>query len=107
MEASLAHPSPKVVKSLGRTDQKVADHVTTNTKGESVMAVEVHLTGKSMEQRIADRLKNSGDTAHADVSVVHGTGPTRTHTNIHYSRAQKYGEGVQGEDINGKRRGVV
>jgi hypothetical protein len=29
--------------------------------------VEVKLTGKPMEQRIADRLKNSGDTANADV----------------------------------------
>jgi hypothetical protein len=68
---------------------------------------EVHLTGKSMAERIADRLKNSGDAAHADVSVVHGTGPTRTHTNLHYSRQQQYGEGRPGEDINGNRRGVV
>jgi hypothetical protein len=62
--------------------------------------VEVHHSGKSMEQRVADRLKNSGDAAHADHSVVHGTGPTRAHTNIHNSRNQTYGEGRQGEDIN-------
>jgi hypothetical protein len=69
---------------------------------------EVKLTGKSMEQRIADRLKNSGDTAHADHSVVHGTGPTRTHTNLHYSRVTDYGKGNPGEgDIEGHKRGVV
>jgi hypothetical protein len=68
---------------------------------------EVKLTGKSMAERVSDRLRNSGDTAHADVSVVHGTGPTRTHTNLHFSRAQQYGEGVPGEDIHGHRRGQV
>jgi hypothetical protein len=46
------------------------------------MAVEVKHSGKSMEQRIADRLKNSGDPR-ADHHALHGTGPTRTHTNIH------------------------
>jgi hypothetical protein len=60
-----------------------------------------------MEQRVADRLKNSGDAAHADVSVVHGTGPTRTHTNVHHSRVTQYGEGVQGHDIVGNKRGQV
>jgi hypothetical protein len=48
------------------------------------MSVEVRHTGKSMEQRIADRLKNSGDPR-ADHHAVHGTGPTRTHTNIHHA----------------------
>ena len=47
------------------------------------MAVEVRHSGKSMEQRIADRLKPSGDPR-ADHHVVHGTGPTRTHTFIHH-----------------------
>jgi hypothetical protein len=69
---------------------------------------EVKHSGKSMEQRIADRLKNSGDTAHADHSVVHGTGPTRTHTNLHFSRNTDYGKGNPGEgDIHGHKRGVV
>jgi hypothetical protein len=66
---------------------------------------EVKLTGKSMEQRIADRLKNSGDTEHAHHSVVHGTGPTRTHTNIHYSRQHSYGPDAKGVGIDGKTRG--
>jgi hypothetical protein len=47
------------------------------------MAVEVRHSGKSMEQRIADRLKPSGDPR-ADHHAVHGTGPTRTHTFIHH-----------------------
>ena len=68
--------------------------------------VEIKHSGKSMEQRVADRLKNSGDTAHADQSVVHGTGPTRAHTNIHHSRVTSYGEDNKGEPgIDGRMRG--
>jgi hypothetical protein len=85
---------------------RVHDLAMMRAKGETVM-VEVHLTGKSMEARIADRLKSSGDAAHADHSVVHGTGPTRTHTNIHNSRNTDYGPGHVGVDINGQKRGVV
>jgi hypothetical protein len=45
---------------------------------------EVRLTGKPLEQRIADRLKPSaGNNSGADVTAVHGTGPTRTITSIH------------------------
>ena len=67
---------------------------------------EVKLTGPSMEQRIANRLKNSGDTAHADHHAVHGTGPTRTHTQIHNSRNLSYGEDNKGEgSINNRPRG--
>jgi hypothetical protein len=70
--------------------------------------VQVKHSGKSMEQRVADRLKNSGDAAHADHSVVHGTGPVRTHTNIHNTRNQQYGEGHPGEgDVFGRKRDVV
>jgi hypothetical protein len=72
------------------------------------MAHEVKLTGKSMEQRVADRLKTSGDTANADHSVVHGTGPTRTHTHIfHGGTAKQHGQGQLGVDIHGNRRGTV
>ena len=67
-----------------------------------------HHSGNSPEQRVAARLKTSGDTANADRSVVHGTGPTRTHTNIDHSRNEQYGEGHPGEgDINQNKRGVV
>jgi hypothetical protein len=67
---------------------------------------EVHLTGKSMEQRISDRLKPScgGDY---DVEVANGTGPTRCVTTIDYSRNRTWGDGEVGVDINGNRRGVV
>jgi len=68
--------------------------------------VELRLKGKSMDQRIADRLKNSGDVAHADHHAVHGTGPTRAHTNIHHSRVTSYGEDNKGEPgIDGAMRG--
>jgi hypothetical protein len=60
------------------------------------------------EQRIADRLKNSGDTQHADHVVQKGSGPTRTATNLHHSRNRQYGSGDEGVgDIHGNKRGVV
>jgi hypothetical protein len=62
---------------------------------------------RSMEQRIADRLKPScGD---ADVQVTHGTGPTRAVTAIHSSgSAKRHGEVSRGEgDLAGRPRGVV
>jgi hypothetical protein len=46
---------------------------------------DIKLTGPSMEERIANRLKNSGEGATPDVSVQKGEGPLRTHTNIHHS----------------------
>jgi len=68
--------------------------------------VEVKHSGKSMEQRVADRLKTSGDVAHADVHAVHGTGPTRAHNHIHHSRVTSYGEDNKGEgDVFGRPRG--
>jgi hypothetical protein len=70
--------------------------------------VEVKHSGKSMEQRVADRLKTSGDSAHTDHHAVHGTGPTRTHTHVHDTRNQQYGEGHPGEgDVRGNKRTVV
>jgi hypothetical protein len=49
------------------------------------MASEIKLTGPSMEQRLADRLRNSGSGANPDVSVKQGEGGQRVHTNIHHS----------------------
>jgi hypothetical protein len=46
------------------------------------MTVEVKHSGKSMEQRVADRLKSSGDPR-ADVITKHGEGPTRVFHHIH------------------------
>ena len=66
-----------------------------------------HHAGATPEARIAHRLRNSGDTKNADHVVQTGNSPNRVFTNVHHSRAQQYGEGVQGNDIHGNRRGVV
>jgi hypothetical protein len=68
---------------------------------------EVKLTGPSMEQRVANRQRPSGDTKHADHTMEHGTGPTRLRMEVHHSRNQQYSDGVRGVDINGNKRGVV
>ena len=68
--------------------------------------VEVKHSGKSMEQRIADRLRNSGGEE-VDHHAVHGTGPTRTHTNIHL-RGAVHQRGADNKDepgIDGQMRG--
>lgn len=44
--------------------------------------------GKSPEQRIADRLRNSGGDLPADVRAKHGEGARRTFHNIHHSGGQ-------------------
>ena len=66
-----------------------------------------HHAGATPEACIANRLRNSGgEEAHHH--AVHGTGPTRTHTNIDHSRNEQYGDGHPGEgDIRGNKRGVV
>jgi hypothetical protein len=67
--------------------------------------VETKLTGKSLEERLRDRTKNSGDVAHADHVV---TGDKGIRTNIHRTRVQQYGENHPGEgDIFNRPRGVA
>jgi hypothetical protein len=53
----------------------------------------------SMAERVAKRLRNSGDVKHADVSTTHGTGPTRTHTQIHHSANHVQPRDVRDRDI--------
>ncbi len=67
-----------------------------------------HHAGATPEARIANRLRNSGGEE-ADHHAVHGTGPTRTHTNIHNpGSARQHGTPNAGEgDIQGNKRGVV
>jgi hypothetical protein len=67
-----------------------------------------HDQPQSMSEGIAKRLRNSGGEE-ADHHAVHGTGPTRTHTNIHNpGSARRHGDVNRGEgDINNKPRGVV
>jgi hypothetical protein len=43
-----------------------------------------HHAGGTPEARIGSRLRNSGDPR-ADHHAVHGSGPLRTHTNIHHA----------------------
>ena len=47
------------------------------------MTVEVHLKGKSMEERIRDRGKNSGEGAKPDTIVKTGDSDRRTYHNLH------------------------
>ena len=54
--------------------------------------VEVGHSGKSMEQRAADRLKPSGDTENADHLVQKGEGPTRLRMEVHHSRVHAWGD---------------
>jgi hypothetical protein len=65
-----------------------------------------HPAGGTPEARIANRLKNSG-SPEADVDAVHGTGPTRTHTNIHSTgHVLSRGPDNKGEgSITGQPRG--
>jgi hypothetical protein len=51
---------------------------------ETEMAVEVK-QAKSEAQKIAERLRNSGEGSNPNVHTKHGEGPLRTHTNIHHS----------------------
>jgi hypothetical protein len=53
--------------------------------------MEVKHSGKSMEQRIRDKL-NPSCSPNADVHVTQGEGPTRVHTAIHHSGQQQRGE---------------
>ena len=48
------------------------------------MTAEIKLTGPSMEERIAKRLRSSGDPK-SDYHKQMGSGPTRTHTHGFHS----------------------
>jgi hypothetical protein len=48
----------------------------------------VKLTGKPMQQRLDDRLQNSGSGAKPDQTVKHGEGARRTFHNLHFSSSQ-------------------
>jgi hypothetical protein len=46
-----------------------------------------HPAGATPEERIRNRLRNSGEGAHADVVTQQGEGPTRVFHNVHPSAA--------------------
>jgi hypothetical protein len=58
----------------------------------------------SMQDRINARLGNSGQgkDVRPDAHVVKGSGPTRTHTNLHFS-AGVHGTKRQGRDSDGSQ----
>jgi hypothetical protein len=62
---------------------------------------EIKYMGKSPQERINDRLKNSGGDLPADIRTKHGEGPTRTFTNIHHSAANHGLARRKGGDANG------
>jgi hypothetical protein len=71
--------------------------------------VEVRLTGNPLEQRLSDRLKNSGDEKRADIVTKHGDGARRTFHNIfHSGNARTQGQPDPGEPgIDGRKRDKV
>jgi hypothetical protein len=73
---------------------------------------EVKYHGKGPQERLSDRLKNSGGNyegyQHLMAHVVHEGYPTRTITNIHHGgTAKQHGEEVAGVDLYGRKRGGV
>lgn len=54
--------------------------------------VKYNKEGGTPEQRVSNRLRNSGETKEADHVIQRGDGPTRTFTNIHNpGSARKHG----------------
>jgi hypothetical protein len=67
--------------------------------------VEIKHSGKSMEQRIRDRYKNSGGEE-ADFTTKVGEGPTRLFHNAHHKgNVLQRGPDEKGVDIYGNTRG--
>jgi hypothetical protein len=65
------------------------------------VAVENRIMGKSMEKRIADRLRNSGEGSDPNIHTRHGEGPTRVHHNIHHA-GHYVQPGTQAKETDGK-----
>ena len=66
-----------------------------------------HHAGATADARIKHRLRPSNDTANDDSVTTVGHSPNRTVTSVHHSRVQQYGQGREGVDIHGNKRGVV
>jgi hypothetical protein len=49
---------------------------------------DVRYNGPPPEQRIRDRLRNSGDGTAPNVHVTQGEGPRRVHVNIHHGGSE-------------------
>jgi hypothetical protein len=66
-----------------------------------------HHAGATAEERINNRLRNSGDAPNADAVIQKGESPLRTYTNVYFSGAQaSHGADNPGEgSITGEPRG--
>ena len=64
-----------------------------------------HPAGAGPEQRIASRLKNSGDAKHADTVVKTGDSARRTFTNIHHAAGHVPVRDVRDKDIRTTAKG--
>lgn len=64
---------------------------------------DLKLTGKPMQQRLDDRLRNSGvgDKTNPDLTVKHGSGARRTYHNIHHSASNEGSTTKQKDKGNG------
>jgi hypothetical protein len=69
------------------------------------MACEVKYNGPSPEQRLAARLKNSGEGTNPSVHVVQGEGTRRVHVNIHHGASQGGAGNRLGRDSDGSAGG--
>jgi hypothetical protein len=56
-------------------------------------------SGKSMAQRVADRLKPSAGQGSGDMQVTHGSSPNRTVTTIHHAAGHVKTRDVRNVDI--------
>jgi hypothetical protein len=58
-----------------------------------------------MADRVDKRLRNSGAGANPDVTVQKGSGPTRTHSNIHFAAGHVKPRDVRDKSIRTTAKG--
>jgi hypothetical protein len=61
---------------------------------------DVRYKGPSPQERIANRLRNSGEGANPDYTVRKGESPNRTITNVHEKGHQQSGGPLHGGDMD-------
>jgi hypothetical protein len=66
--------------------------------------VETKLSGPSMAERIANRMKNSGAGANPSTTVSKGEGPLRVHHNLHFSASQSRPMNKRDDGDGGEKR---
>jgi hypothetical protein len=66
--------------------------------------VDVRYKGPSPQQRLNDRLKNSGGSSNPSYTVKHGEGARRTFHNVHESQGERHVPNLPG-DTQGSKSG--